>query len=134
MSTNVQIQLIEGALAPVKPTAEKFTRVGAVLQFEGVVREQEEGRQLLALHYEAYEPMTRNELEKLARRILQQHGLIRIIVEHSLGRVAVGEISFRLTLISAHRAEGLAACGQFIDEMKRYVPLWKNLEFSEPTE
>lgn len=100
--------------------------IGATVVFEGIVRTDEAGRAIRALSYEAYEPMATNSLTELARDILSKHGLIAITVEHSRGEVAAGERSFRLTIDSAHRKEALAAMDEFIDRMKRDVPIWKS--------
>ena len=100
--------------------------IGATVVFEGIVRTDEAGRAIRALSYEAYEPMATNSLTELARDILSKHALIAITVEHSRGEVAVGERSFRLTIDSAHRKEALAAMDEFIDRMKRDVPIWKS--------
>ena len=104
---------------------------GAVVTFEGVVRPVEGGRAIAALVYEAYEPMTSRELEGLARRVAGEHGLAAMHVHHSVGRVAAGEVSFRLVVVSEHRAAGLTATGEFIAAMKRDVPLWKVAEYGE---
>ena len=105
------------------PTTEQ---VGATLVFEGIVRANEQGRAIRALSYEAYEPMATNALTDLARDILYKHALIAITVEHSRGEVLAGERSFRLALDSPHRKEALAAMDEFIDRMKRDVPIWKS--------
>jgi len=101
-------------------------QVGATLVFEGIVRANEQGRAIRALSYEAYEPMATNALTELARDILRKHALIAITVEHSRGEVLAGERSFRLAIDSAHRKEALAAMDEFIDRMKRDVPIWKS--------
>lgn len=126
MSVEVAVRLIEGPLPPEPPSA--VDGAGAVVAFEGVVRPDEEGRPLAALVYEAYEPMTTQELRRLAEATAAEHGLLAIAVEHSVGRVAAGETSFRLTVASRHRAEALTAVERFIVEMKRIVPLWKVAE------
>ena len=64
-------------------------------------------------------------LHQLARDVLERHGVTAIEVEHSLGRIAVGERSFRLRVASPHRAEGLAAAADFISLMKKDVPIFK---------
>jgi molybdopterin synthase catalytic subunit len=123
MSTTVRI--IDGALgtqAPVLPPAAQF---GAAIVFDGVVRADEGGRNIRALAYEVYEPMASNMLTELGREMLAKHGLVAIMVEHSRGEVPVGQLSFRLTVHALHRAEALAAVGEFIDRMKRDVPIWK---------
>jgi molybdopterin synthase catalytic subunit len=104
---------------------------GAVLCFEGIVRPEENGRPLAALDYEAYQPMAENLLRRLAEEMSARHGLIEVTVEHSRGRVAAGECSFRLTVASRHRPEALRAVEQFVDRMKRDVPIWKTPVFVE---
>ena len=107
-------------------SAPAIEQVGATLVFEGIVRANEQGRAIRALSYEAYEPMATNSLTQLANDILSKHALIAITVEHSRGEVLAGERSFRLTVDSAHRKEALAAMDEFIDRMKRDIPIWKS--------
>ena len=128
---SVLVRISDGALSSqslphVLSPAPATEQVGATLVFEGIVRANEQGRVIRALSYEAYEPMATNSLTELARDILSKHGLIAITVEHSRGEVAVGERSFRLIIDSAHRKEALAAMDEFIDRMKRDVPIWKS--------
>lgn len=98
---------------------------GARLRFEGVVRGVETGRGLAALDYQSYDPMAGAELAALARDTAVRHGLHSIVALHSRGRVAAGEVSFTLEVTALHRAETLAAVGEFIDRLKRDVPIWK---------
>jgi len=99
--------------------------VGAVLRFEGVVRRIEDGRALQGLEYQTYDQMARQELEALARSIGQRHALSSIVALHSRGRVGVGEASFVLEVMAPHRAEAIAAVDEFINRLKRDVPIWK---------
>ena len=78
-----------------------------------------------ALDYEVYSPMAERVLESIARDEGRRSGVLGILVRHSRGRVAVGEVSFVCEIASAHRAEGLEALGSFIDRMKREAPIWK---------
>lgn len=123
MKPTVEVRLAEGPLHAAEPAV--VDGAGAVLQFEGVVRSLEGDEQITALQYEAYEPMTTRELTRLAEAVVQEHGLLAMRVEHSVGEVPVAKVSFRLTIGSVHRAEGLAAASEFIDRMKRDAPLWK---------
>lgn len=125
---SVEVRISDGPLPAVSRGA---AGAGAVVCFEGVVRGEEDGRALDALDYEAYEPMASRELAALAERSVHKHALLGIDVWHSRGRVAVGEVSFRLIVRAAHRAEGLAAMSEFIDEMKRDVPIWKSPVWKE---
>ncbi|MEI7657827.1 MAG: molybdenum cofactor biosynthesis protein MoaE [Phycisphaerae bacterium] len=118
-----RVHVMEGPLAPWEPMA--FPEAGAVVAFDGVVRPLEDGRVLEALAYEAYRPMADRQLEHLAAEAVTRQGLIACLVWHSVGRVAVGETSFRLVVASAHRREALAAMDWFIDVMKKDVPIWK---------
>lgn len=106
--------------------------VGAMLRFEGIVRRAEadaeaEGRQrdLVALDYQTYDPMAERGLLALAGEVAEGHGLKAICVLHSRGRVGVGEVSFVLEVSAAHRGETLAAVADFVDRLKRDVPIWK---------
>ncbi|MCH8271086.1 MAG: molybdenum cofactor biosynthesis protein MoaE [Planctomycetes bacterium] len=96
--------------------------------FEGIVRAEEDGQRIDALIYTAYEPMATMELTKLAQDVCARHGLARMRVQHSRGRVRIGEVSFRLTIGSPHRKQALAAMDEFIDRMKHDVPIWKAAE------
>ena len=128
---SVLVRISDGALSSqglqhVLNPAPTTEQVGATLVFEGIVRANEQGRVIRALSYEAYEPMATNSLTQLANDILSKHALIAITVEHSRGEVLAGERSFRLAIHSAHRKEALAAMDEFIDRMKRDIPIWKS--------
>lgn len=121
---SIQLYILQGPLgAP--PAWNPPAGHGALICFEGVARGMEEGKPILALDYEAYEPMAQKALDAICRSLIEKHGLLGICVEHSKGRVAAGECSFRLRIASRHRKEGLLAMDQFIDALKRDVPIWK---------
>ncbi len=120
---SVEVRIVEGPLGPM--VAAPADGAGAVVCFEGVVRPLESGDPIDALDYEAYRPMAEQMLERLGSEVCSRFGLMSMLVEHSSGRVDVGACSFRLVVRSAHRAEALEAMGEFIDRMKKDVPLWK---------
>jgi molybdopterin synthase catalytic subunit len=120
---SITIAIIDGPLPAAVP--HRSHGAGAVVIFEGVVRPEEAGAAIAALDYQTYEPMAQRELQRLAAETLEKHGLLAIHVEHSRGQVPAGEISFRLTIASAHRKAALAAMDEFIDRMKQDVPIWK---------
>lgn len=127
---SVFIEIVRGALKPVRLAFAKGT--GAFVAFEGVVRGQENGKDIRALDYQIYEPMASKQLQLLAEAMQKEFGVLAVSVWHSKGRVGVGKVSFRLVVESAHRAEALEATGEFIDRMKRDVPIWKKPVFAEP--
>lgn len=128
MKARTRITIVEG---PVAAGAEATPGgVGARIEFEGVVREGEPrdgdaGAKIVALEYEAYEPMAQRMIERIGDELIEKHGLIGIEVAHSKGRVEVGACSFRLVVFAKHRKEGLKAMDEFIDRLKRDVPIWK---------
>ena len=122
---SVTVRIIDGPLPP-KADAWSIPGAGATLCFDGIVRPEENGRTIAALNYEAYEPMASKMLTRIAAELLQRHNLIAIVVEHSRGRVGVGEVSYRLRIASKHRKEGIAALDEFTDRLKKDVPIWKS--------
>src|SRR2546421_9764426 len=126
----VYVKILDGPLTP-KGLPRDVPNAGAVLCFEGVVRPVESGRAIAALDYEAYEPMATNLLRRLGGEVSRTHGLIDLCVEHSRGRVRAGECSFRLRVASPHRPEALRAVAEFVDRMKRDVPIWKTAVYDE---
>jgi molybdopterin converting factor subunit 1 len=104
---------------------------GAVLVFEGVVRNQTRGRKTLYLDYEAYEEMARAQMESLAAQALQQFQIRDVAIVHRLGRLEIGEASVLIAVASAHRAAAFEACRWLIDTLKRTVPIWKKEYFED---
>jgi len=97
---------------------------GATVTFTGTTRREAEGHEVVALEYEAYEPMALREMEAIAQEAGRRYGA-RVALAHRLGRVAVGEASVAIAAAAGHRAEAFAACRHAIDEVKRRVPIWK---------
>jgi molybdopterin converting factor subunit 1 len=104
---------------------------GAVLAFEGVVRNQTRGRKTLYLDYEAYEDMALSQMEALAIRALEQFEIRDIAIVHRLGRLEIGETSVLIAVASAHRAAAFEACRWLIDTLKKTVPIWKKEYFED---
>ncbi|MDB6173196.1 MAG: moaE [Chthoniobacteraceae bacterium] len=99
--------------------------IGAVVEFQGLVREMENGGTLRGLDYEAYEPMASRQLERIFDELARTYPIAAVTFIHRLGWVPVGEASLFLRVQSAHRGEALAFCGHAIDRMKCDVPIWK---------
>lgn len=99
--------------------------MGAAVYFSGVVRREEEGRNLEAIEYEAFEPMAAHQFHKLFDAAQARWPLESIRLVHRLGRVNVNESSLWVEVVAPHRGEAFAACQFLIDEMKKVVPIWK---------
>lgn len=101
--------------------------VGAVVEFAGVVRGEEDGAAIAALDYEAYEKMARSEMERIAGDLAGQFPCESIEVIHRIGRVAVGETSILLRIEAKHRAEAFGMLAEFMNRLKSDVPIWKKV-------
>ncbi len=121
---SVTVTILDGPLPALAPFP-IMDGQGAALVFEGIVRGKEAGRTISALEYETYEPMAQRMLARIGEEIAAHHGLLSLAVEHSRGVVPVGACSFRLVIRSKHRKEALAAMDEFIDRLKKDVPIWK---------
>ena len=102
---------------------------GAVVVFDGIVRNNSRGRQTLHLDYEAYEEMAAKQMDELARESLSRFGVRQVTIVHRLGRLVVGETSVLIVVASAHRAQAFDACRWLIDTLKKTVPIWKKETF-----
>jgi len=98
---------------------------GAVVVFEGVVRDHNRGRSVAFLEYEAYDEMAVPVMQRIASEITRSWPGTRVAMVHRTGRVEVGEAGVVVAASSAHRAEAFAACRYAIDILKAEVPIWK---------
>lgn len=125
---SVEVTIVDGPLVDIRAWDHEVMSsgvAGAHVVFEGRVRREESARAITGLDYEVYEPMAVRELRRLGEELLRRHGLLALRVLHSRGRVGIDAVSFRLEILSGHRKEALKAMDEFIDRMKRDVPIWK---------
>ncbi len=101
--------------------------IGAVVEFQGLVREMEEGDALEGLYYEAYDGMARKVLKRHLLELGEMYGCAAVEFIHRLGWVPVGEASLYIRVQSSHRAEGLRFLADAIDRLKLDVPIWKRV-------
>lgn len=102
---------------------------GAVVTFEGVTRDTNEGRRVLYLEYEAYRPMADRKIAELIAEIRKRWPVDRVAVGHRIGRVDIGETSLVVAVSSAHRRPAFEAALYFVDRLKEVVPIWKKEYF-----
>lgn len=106
---------------------------GAVVIFDGVVRNNTKGRRTLYLEYEGYTEMALKMMEQIGREIHEKWPINRFGVIHRLGRIEITESSIVIIVTSAHRRIAFEACHYAIDRLKKIVPIWKK-EFFEDGE
>jgi MoaE-MoaD fusion protein len=104
---------------------------GAVVVFDGIVRNNTRGRRTLFLVYEAYREMALSQMQGLAAEAIAAHGVRQVAIVHRLGRLDVGETSVLIAVASAHRAQAFEACRWLIDTLKKTVPIWKKEHFED---
>jgi molybdopterin synthase catalytic subunit len=126
----MQIELTRERIeAPGIVAAMKAGEDGAVVVFDGIVRNHTRGRKTLFLEYEAYDEMALAQMRALAEKAIADFGVRDAAVVHRLGRVEVGETSVLIVVVSAHRAVAFEACRWIIDTLKKTVPIWKKEHF-----
>jgi molybdopterin synthase catalytic subunit len=99
--------------------------IGAVVNFLGVVRGEEDGKAISAIEYEAFEQMVEHQFNLLFDEIEKRWPVESLRLAHRVGVVKVNEPSLWVEVVAPHRGEAFAACQWLIDEMKRVVPIWK---------
>lgn len=102
---------------------------GAVTNFLGLVRDQNQGRRVSFLEYEAYEPLAVRALNRIVGEVRDAWPGVRLGVHHRVGRLELGEASIVIVAVSAHRADAFAACRYTIERVKQIVPIWKHEHF-----
>ena len=126
------VQLVRDLIVPhnIVPSLEK-PEDGAIVVFDGVVRNHNRGRQTLYLDYEAYEAMALKELRRLAEEAKTKFAIRNVALVHRLGRLEIGESSVLIAVYAGHRAAAFDACRWLIDTLKRTVPIWKKEYFAD---
>jgi len=104
---------------------------GAVVVFDGIVRNNTRGRGTLYLDYEAYEPMALEKMREVTAAIRERFTVSGVAMVHRLGRLEIGETSVLIAVSAPHRAVAFDACRFAIDTLKRSVPIWKKEYFAD---
>ncbi len=108
----------------------KAPKDGAIVVFEGIVRNESGGRRTLYLEYEAYEAMALKQMHVIGEAMRSQFDVDAVALVHRLGRLEIGETSVLVAVSSAHRRAAFEACRYGIDTLKQTTPIWKK-EFFE---
>ncbi len=107
---------------------------GAVVIFEGVVRNNTKGRPTAYLEYDCYQEMALRQMTRIGEEIASQFAIGRIGIVHRLGRLEIGEASVAVVATAPHRRAAFEAALEGIDRLKREVPIWKKEVFSDGVE
>ena len=102
---------------------------GAIVTFEGTVRNNTRGRSTLCLDYEGYESMALRTMAQIGNEIAASHQVTHIAMVHRLGRMLVGETSVAVIVAAPHRRPAFEAALEGINRLKKTVPIWKKEHF-----
>jgi molybdopterin synthase catalytic subunit len=105
-------------------------RAGALATFEGWVRDQNDGRPVLSLEYEAFAPLAEKEGERILIETREKFPLLDAICFHRTGHLRIGELAVWVGVTAEHRAAAFDACRHIIDEVKARVPIWKKEHYA----
>jgi molybdopterin synthase catalytic subunit len=107
---------------------------GARVDFHGIVRGSENGREIEGIDYDAHWKMAEHQLKQIAGQATIQFELRSVTIHHRIGFVAVGEPSLFMRVLSEHRQEAFQASQWIVDELKKKVPIWKRPRFKNHTQ
>jgi molybdopterin synthase catalytic subunit len=103
--------------------------MGAVASFVGLVRDHNQGRRVLHLEYDAYEPLALRGLDRIREEAAERWPAAKLMIHHRIGRLSIGEASVAIAAASPHRADAFATCRYAIERIKQIVPIWKHEYF-----
>lgn len=98
---------------------------GAYCGFEGWVRNHNDGKGVLRLEYEAYEPVAIKEGTRIIAEAGEQFAILKAMSVHRTGRLEIGDCAVWVGVSAAHRDEAFLACRYIIDALKQRLPIWK---------
>ena len=104
---------------------------GAIVTFDGFVRDQSHNRPTVYLDYEAYESMALAKMREIGVQLHEKFPIHRVAIVHRLGRLEIGETSVFIAVSAPHRAAAFDACRLAIDTLKCTVPIWKKEYFED---
>ena len=108
-------------------------RAGAVVSFQGVVRDHDHGRDVTMLEYEGH-PSAVAVLREVAEEIAADPEVYAVAVSHRIGVLKIGDVALVAAVSTAHRAAAWEACARLVDEAKARLPIWKRQAFADGTE
>lgn len=123
-----QVLLTEAVLRA--PDEDVDLAAGAIVDFWGVVRKMEEGREIDGIDYEAHAKMAEHQMKMIADMAVEKFQLRGVVLQHRFGFVRAGEASLFLRVSAGHRGAAFDASKWIVDELKKKVPIWKRPTFS----
>lgn len=104
---------------------------GAVVTFDGIVRDNFDGRAVRYLEYEAYAAMAEKKMAEIAEEMRNKFAVGDVAMVHRIGRLEIGESSILIAVAAPHRRPAFEACAYAMDRVKEEVPVWKKEFFTD---
>ncbi len=105
---------------------------GAVVLMSGMVRDRTDGKPVISLEYQAYQPMALRVFQQIAAEIRDRWPDVnRVVIHHRIGHLEIGEISVLVAVGCPHRSEAFEACRYGIDTLKHNAPIWKKEHWAD---
>jgi molybdopterin synthase catalytic subunit len=104
---------------------------GAVVTFDGIVRDNFDGRTVRSLEYEAYAEMAEKKMAEIGAEVRHKFAIGEIAMVHRLGALGIGESSIVIAVAAPHRHAAFEACAYAMDRVKEEVPVWKKEFFDD---
>jgi molybdopterin synthase catalytic subunit len=133
--TVVRAEISETSISAAEHAALVSDRgAGAVVTFEGVVRDHDHGRGVTELEYSGH-PSAKDVIAEVAAEVAARHPDVRAVaVSHRLGHLAIGDVALACAVSAAHRREAFVVCAELVDEVKARLPIWKRQVFTDGTD
>jgi molybdopterin synthase catalytic subunit len=133
----MKVTLVEVTIAPLDVAAHEAAvthpAAGAVVVFQGTVRNHDHGRGVDKLEYEAHPEVVRV-LRQVADEIAAEPDVLAVAISHRVGPLEIGDVAIVAAVATAHRHEAFALCGRLVDEAKARLPIWKRQLFDDGTD
>jgi molybdopterin molybdotransferase len=122
----IEIQITPHPIESGPGLASDFSGVaGAIADFSGAVRDQENGEAITAIEYEAFSPMAENEMRRILESLAETCPCLAARVIHRVGVIPAGEVAIQVVILARHRDAAFAMLAEFMNRLKQDVPIWK---------
>ena len=106
---------------------------GAVVTFQGEVRNHDGGKEVSRLTYEIH-PTASEQIEKITASVVERFDVVKVAIAHRYGQLEIGDTAFAVAVSAHHRAEAFSATSALVDEIKARLPIWKHQVFADGTQ
>lgn len=132
MKETVQFSLSDQAL-DVAALADELRdpAAGAVVTFDGRVRDHNDGHRVTGLEYQAYPALALATGRRILEEEMAKHGILRAVSMHRTGPIGIGESAVWVGVAAEHRGEAFAAAEVIMERLKYELPVWKKETYSD---